>query len=99
MKTILTAALAASVLCAAPASAQTMLLVIGERPVPQQEVDHHATLDEKIELALDQACEKPFVRDLKGWQLYKDCRTEVRSEIDEQLAKAGTPDAVTIALR
>lgn len=99
MKNILTAALAASVLWAAPASAQSFVMVLGERPAPQKSVQHTASLDEQIDSALDHACEKPFFRDLKGWQLYKECRTEVRGEIEDQLAKAGEPDVVTIALR
>jgi hypothetical protein len=87
------------VLWAVPASAQSYVLVIGDRPAPQKPVSHSATLDEQIDSALDHACEKPYILDLKGWQLYKECRTEVRGEIEDQLAKIGEPAAVTIALR
>ena len=99
MKKFLTAALAASVLWAVPASAQSYVLVIGDRPAAQKPEPRSVSLDEQIDSALDHACEKPFIRDLKGWQLYKECRTEVRGEIQDKLAKAGEPAAVTIALR
>ncbi|WP_305097854.1 hypothetical protein [Croceibacterium aestuarii] len=96
---LLIAALATSVLGAVPASAQSTVLVIGERPAPRPSERHTPTLDQKIEVALDRACEKPFLRDLKGWQLYKDCRSEVRGEIDRKLAGAAEPAAITVALR
>ena len=97
MKTIFAATAIASLAIAAPASAET-LMVIGTFPAasaaaPQAPV----SLDQRIADAVDKACERPFVRDLKGQQLYKACRIEVRSEIESKLARSEGP--VSIALR
>lgn len=99
MRKIVTAALAAVIAWSAPASAQTMLLVIGERPTAPSSDSSVVTLEQKIETALDHACEKPFIRDLKGWALYKECRTEVRGEIEDQLGGGGDTATITVALR
>ncbi|GEM_PF-1106571 len=98
MKTILFSA-AAALLVAAPASAQTFVLVVGELPTEDEEtIVVTASLDEQIEDAIETACVRPFIRDLKGWQMYERCVVEARAEIDAQLAE-NTELPVTLALR
>ena len=98
MKTILVSA-AAALLAAVPASAQTFPLVIGEMPSPkEQRIVVEPSLEERIEDAVDTACVRPFIRDLKGWQMYERCAVEARAVINDQLAD-NTEQPVTLASR
>ena len=94
MKTILSAA-ALMFALAAPATAQTVLVLQwGSAPAARTQVD--LTTEQRIELAAEAACEKPFIRNLRGQQLYDACLAEVRAEVEAALAArdAGTELAV-----
>ena len=103
MKTIATltatALAAATMLTAAPAAAQSYVVVIGE--MPKREVRERAASDlaTRIDAAVEQACEKPFIRDLAAWKLYAECTAAARAEIDAQLAEVAKGAPVTFAMR
>ncbi len=99
MMKLLIAALATSVLWAAPASAQSTVLVIGERPAPRPAERHTPTLDQKIEVALDRACEKPFLRDSKAGSSTRTAGARCAARSTRKLAGAAEPAAITVALR
>ncbi len=90
MKTLLTSAACITMLAAVPAAAQTMPLIIvtstGDRVTPQSNL----SFDDRITIAVEAACEKPFIRDLKGQELYQACLTEARAEVQANLAEAAT---------
>lgn len=78
MKTIALATLA--LLAAAPAAAQTAPMII-YKGTPDR-ITVTSTPDEArlVEIAAEDACAKPFLRDLKGRMLYAECLAEARAE-------------------
>ena len=97
MKTAILALIGICIAAPAAAQAQTVYVVkYGESD--RITVTPKPTLDRKIQTAAEAVCERPYIRDLKGWVMYNSCLTEVRSEIEEQLAEKHI-DAVEVALR
>ncbi len=92
MKTILFATLAS--LVAVPAAAQTAPIIIYDAyPDRVTSAPSAATEAEQVEIAAKAACEAPYIRNLKGQQLYAECLAEARAEAAAILAEralAGT---------
>ncbi|TIX48896.1 hypothetical protein [Alteraurantiacibacter aquimixticola] len=84
MKTAIFTTLA--LLAAAPAAAQTMPLIIENGDGGRITITAPMTEERMIQLAAENACEKPFIRDLKGWSLYAVCITDARAEAEAILA-------------
>ena len=85
---------------AAPAAAQTSVLMIGKNTsAPVERGADAPSLSERVENAARKACEKPFIRDLKGREAYRDCLTEVRAEVLKQLALRDASRPLVIAAR
>ena len=94
MKTILSAT-ALMFALAAPATAQNVLVLeFGPDRAPRPAAE--LTAEQRIEIAVEASCEKPFIRNLRGQQLYDACLAEVRTEVEAALAakSAGTELAV-----
>ena len=74
--------------------ATVLVLQWGYAPAARTQVE--LTTEQRIELAAEAACEKPFIRNLRGQQLYDACLVEVRAEVEAALAarEAGTELAV-----
>ncbi|MEN7537970.1 UrcA family protein [Aurantiacibacter flavus] len=100
MKKLTTLALLSTLALAPAAQAQSaFVMVIGERSYEQSRPDRAPLTDEqRIEIAAEQACEKPFIRDLKGQRLYAECLTEARAQAVAQLA-ANTTEGTQLSLR
>ena len=95
MKTIFAVATALSLL-ATPAAANT-LLIIDMAPERAPRAAVQLTLEEQAEIAVEAACEKPFIRNLRGRELYAECLAEARAEVEALLAARQT--APELALR
>lgn len=89
MKKIATLALAATAALSQPVLAQSsFVMIIGEWPEQRAEVASTVLTDEqRVEIAAEAACDKPFIRDLKGQALYAECMTEARAEAAAQIAE------------
>lgn len=85
MKTVFFAALA--IFAATPAAAQTIPLVIQNGTGDRITVTATVSLQERIEIAAEDACAKPFLRDLKGQELYAECLTEARAQVEAIFAE------------
>ncbi|GAA0267520.1 hypothetical protein GCM10009127_04030 [Alteraurantiacibacter aestuarii] len=101
MKTIImsAAALAAALLGAAPAAAQTVQIIVTSNPAHRASQEAPASLDRLAEIAVENACEKPFIRNLKGWELYAACIADARQQVEAQLAQRNTAANLAVALR
>ncbi|RIV89730.1 UrcA family protein [Aurantiacibacter xanthus] len=88
MKKLTTLALLSTLAFSSAAQAQSaFVMVIGKRTYEQSRPAPAPLTDERrIEIAAERACEKPFIRDLKGQQLYGECLTEARAQAVAQLA-------------
>ncbi|WP_137680744.1 UrcA family protein [Aurantiacibacter suaedae] len=88
MKKLTTLAVLATLAVSSTAQAQSaFVMVVGERTYELDRPDHAPLSDERrIEIAAEQACEKPFIRDLKGQRLYAECLSEARAQAVAQLA-------------
>jgi hypothetical protein len=100
MKKLIALALLSTLAFAPAAQAQSaFVMVIGERTYEQKRPDRTPLTDEqRVEIAAERACEKPFIRDLKGQRLYAECLTEARAQAVALLAANDTP-ATQISLR
>lgn len=100
MKKLTTLALVSTLAFSSAAQAQSaFVMVIGERTYEQSRPDRAPLTDEqRIEVAAEQACEKPFIRDLKGQRLYSECLTEARAQAVAQLA-ANETERTQLSLR
>jgi hypothetical protein len=86
MKTILsTAALIAAALATPAAASTAIILEVGYDRAPREQVE--LTLEQRAELAVEAACEKPFIRNLRGQQLYAECVADARAEVAAILAE------------
>ena len=85
MKTIALAALA--VFAATPLAAQTMPLVIHNGSGDRITVTAPVAAEQLVEIAAKQACAKPFLRDLKGQELYAECLQIARTQAEAVLAE------------
>lgn len=100
MKTFTTtafgAALAATMLAAAPAQAQSaFVMIIGKAPSPaEQSVSAPVSREAVIEDAVERACPQPFIRDLKARALRADCVETARAEAEAILAERETQSPV-----
>lgn len=95
MKTIFAAATALSLL-GTPATANTLLIIdMAQDRAPRAAVT--LTLEERAEIAIEAACAKPFIRNLRGRELYLQCLAEARAEVEALLAAHAT--APELALR
>ena len=91
MKTILSAAALAAAALATPAMASTaIILEVGYDRAPREQAA--LTLEQRAELAAEAACEKPFIRNLRGQQLYAECLAEARAEVAAILAARQATD-------
>ena len=88
MKKLIALALVSTFAFSSAAQAQSaFVMVVGERTYEQNRPDRAPLTDEqRIQVAAEQACEKPFIRDLKGQRLYAECLTEARAQAVAQLA-------------
>ena len=95
MKTILaSAALLAAI--AAPASAQTVLVISMARDSGER-ASAPASLADRIEIAATRACGKPFIRDLAAQERHARCVAETRAEIEAELAgRAAAGQAIAL---
>lgn len=98
MRTSLIFAAFTAMLTSMPLAAQTMPLVIQNAYADRAVVSAPLSLAQRIEVAAEGACERPSVRNLKGWELYAECLTEVRTEIETQLAE-NDQAVIELALR
>ncbi|WAT16929.1 hypothetical protein OZN62_08240 [Aurantiacibacter sp. MUD11] len=89
MKKLTIAALAATVLAAAPAQAQSaFVMIIGEAPAPAADrADAPVSREAMIESAVERACPQPFIRDLKARSLLAECKAEARAEAEALVAE------------
>ncbi len=84
MKTLLSAAALIAAL-AAPAAANTaIILEVGFDRAPRAQAE--LTIEQQAEIAIEEACEKPFIRNLRGQQLYEACLAEARTKVEAVLA-------------
>ena len=84
MKTIL--AVAAIALFAVPAVAQTMPIII-QTGQPDRVFDRAPlSLEDRVAIAAEAACERPFIRNVPARILYFDCLAEARAQVEAQLA-------------
>tara|TARA_A100001391_G_scaffold99255_2_gene65878 strand:+ start:10883 stop:11185 length:303 start_codon:yes stop_codon:yes gene_type:complete len=100
MKKLITLAILSTLAFAPAAQAQSaFVMVIGERTYEQNRPARAPLTDEqRIEIAAEQACKKPFIRDLKGQRLYAECLTEARAQAVALLAENEAP-ATQLSLR
>ena len=99
MKKFLISALTIAMLGAVPAFGQTMPLIIEMGHADRVTATAPATLEEQVEIAAENACERPFLRDLKAQQLYADCLSEARSQAELILTARQAATAPELALR
>lgn len=92
MRIVTTSLVLAASAIAQPALAQSAFpMVIGSFEQPRKgEPRKPLTSEERVEIAIDNACPEPAVRDLKGRQLHRECVTEARQQALAQLAARGT---------
>ena len=92
MKKIATLAVAATAALSQPVMAQSsFVMIIGEFPAKRAEVTSTVLTEAQVvEIAAEAACDKPFIRDLKGQALYAKCLTEARTQAAAQLAEERT---------
>ena len=92
---------ASALLLAVPANAQSaFVLVIGELPRAEAQAPARVlTTEERIDEAVEDACPRPFIRDLKGWSLYHACAASARAEAELQVAGRDTAAEPVVALR
>ena len=100
MKNLTALALLSTLAFAPAAQAQSaFVMVIGERSYDLDRPAPAALTDaRRIEIAAEQACEKPFIRNIKGQQLYAECLADARAQASAQLA-ARTSAAPQLSLR
>lgn len=95
MKTIIFAA--AAMLAAVPAAAQTMPVVIKTGSADRVVSSADLSMQDRVEIAAAQACEKPFLRDLKAQELYASCLNEARAQANAILAeRLGSPTELAL---
>lgn len=92
---------ASALLLAVPANAQSaFVLIIGELPSAEADAPRRAlTAEELIDEAVETACPRPFIRDLKGWSLYNACAATARAEAELHFAERSAAAEPAIALR
>ena len=95
MKTLFAAATALSLL-ASPVAANPLLIIdMSQDRAPR--AASQLTLEQQVEIAVEAACEKPFIRNLRGRELHAQCLAEARAEVEALLAaRAASPE---LALR
>ena len=100
MKKLTTIAIVSTLAFSSAAQAQSaFVMIVGERTYEQSRPDRAPLTDEqRIELAAQQACEKPFIRDLKAHRLFAECLSEARAEAVALLAATEAP-ATQLSLR
>ena len=89
MKKLAAITLLSSLAFATAAQAQSaFVMVIPTSSIQRpQTAPAQLTTAERIEIAAKDACEKPFIRDLKGQTLYARCLEEARAEAAAQVAE------------
>jgi len=99
MKKLILIALTSVAFSPVVASAQTFPLIIGSFPEDEIVVSATPTFEEQLELAVKKACEKPFIRNLKGQLLYAECLAEARAQAAAILAERTARLGTELALR
>lgn len=86
MTKYLTSAFCLALIAATPAHAQSsFVMVIGKTPAAsQQREERTVSRADLIERAVDKACARPALRDLKMQRLYRECLAELRAELAER---------------
>jgi hypothetical protein len=81
------------------ATAQSFPLIVGSLPRNEITVTATPTFEQQLEIAAEGACEKPFLRNLKGQQIYAECLAEARAQAEAILAARAAARATELALR
>ena len=84
MKKILLSAFALAIISATPAYAQSsFVMVIGDAPRAEKaSTNEPETREVAIQRIVDEACVRPFARDLKAQEVYRECVAEVREQLN-----------------
>ncbi len=80
-------------------SAQSFPLIVGQLPREEITITASPTFEQQLEIAVEKACEKPFLRNLKGQRLHAQCLAEARAQADAILAAHTAAQATELALR
>lgn len=95
MKFLASTMLAASLatLAVAPAAAEPVHLTIDASDIDVTSPAGAERLAQRIEAKVEQACERPFMRDLVAMRGYQNCVASARDVTNETLGLAGTETA------
>lgn len=90
----------AALTAAQPVLAQSSVLIIGSFPAERAAKERTPlTTEQRIEITAERICEKPFLRDLKGQVMYRECLTEAREQVRAVLVEGRQIEGVRVAAR
>ena len=91
----------AALTAAQPVLAQaSSVLIIGQLPTERTERERTPlSTEQQVELAAERLCEKPFLRDLKGQVMFRECVTETREQVRAVLVNGRQIAGLRIASR
>ena len=81
------------------APAENTIIVVEYADLDLTRTGQAARLAQRVEQAAKVACERPFIRDLKGMVAYEDCIAAAMTDAQGQIAAQDLPGNVELAAR